>query len=223
MKKWRFPLPRLSRRGKIVRNLLLCLPLAVLAWAGSGCPMPTLELEFRQLEGQYLLPPSEILWNTQAEGDRDHGEREQGDIWWLTDDWVVAVRDNVATAALFDRSGTRQTSLECYPVEGELFAVPILDSNLLYEGRRVDGLAVFNTPESGRTERLALEHVGADGTVQTWEQHCYAMAIGRGVRGRLFAVDPWAFSGNWYEECRYTLYTWNGVWSSTEGAVPGAL
>ena len=221
MKKRRFPLPRLSRRGKIIRNLLLCLPLAVLAWTGSGCPMPTLELEFRQLEGQYLLPPSEILWNTQTEGDRDHGEREQDDLWWLTDDWVVAVRDNVATAARFDRSGTRQTSLECYPVEEELFAVPILDSNLLYEGRRVDGLAVFNIPESVRLNYVVLEHVGADGTVQTWEQRHLMRRVGRGIQGRLVAVDPWIFSGNWYEECRYTLYTRDGAWGG--GAVPEAL
>ena len=52
-------LPRLGRAGKIIRNLLLCLPLAALVWAGSGYPMPTTQLEFRRAEQRYLLPPAQ--------------------------------------------------------------------------------------------------------------------------------------------------------------------
>ena len=63
MKKLQF-LPRLGRGGKIVRNLVLAAGLALVIWAQYGCPLPTLEMEFRRMERTYLLPPSEILLST---------------------------------------------------------------------------------------------------------------------------------------------------------------
>lgn len=48
--------PRLGHKGRAARNLLLVLALAVLVWGQYGCPMPTAEMAFRQMEGQYLLP-----------------------------------------------------------------------------------------------------------------------------------------------------------------------
>ena len=54
--------PRLGHKGRAARNLLLVLALAALVWGQYGCPMPTAEMAFRQLEGQYLLPRSEIVY-----------------------------------------------------------------------------------------------------------------------------------------------------------------
>ncbi len=59
-KKWKELRPRLGRGGKTVRNLLLALALAVLVWAQYGCPLPTVEMEFRRMERQNLTGPGEI-------------------------------------------------------------------------------------------------------------------------------------------------------------------
>lgn len=63
MKKIRF-LPRLGRGGKIVRNLVLASALALVIWAQYGCPLPTIDMEFRRMERKNLLPPSEIVLHT---------------------------------------------------------------------------------------------------------------------------------------------------------------
>ena len=66
-KKWRelwFSRPRLGRGGRTVRNLLLTAALALMIWGQYGCPLPTAEMEFRRLERQYLLPRSEIVYQT---------------------------------------------------------------------------------------------------------------------------------------------------------------
>lgn len=63
MKKLRF-LPKLGRGGKTVRNLVLVAGLALVIWAQYGCPLPTLEMNFRRMERTYLLPPSEIVLST---------------------------------------------------------------------------------------------------------------------------------------------------------------
>ena len=56
--------PRLGRGGRTVRNLLLTAALALIIWGQYGCPLPTAEMEFRRLEQQYLLPRSEIVYQT---------------------------------------------------------------------------------------------------------------------------------------------------------------
>ena len=63
MKKIRF-LPKLGRGGKIVRNLVLAAALALVIWAQYGCPLPTIDMEFRRMERKNLLPPSEIVLHT---------------------------------------------------------------------------------------------------------------------------------------------------------------
>ena len=66
-KKWRelwSRRPRLGRGGRTVRNLLLTAALALMIWGQYGCPLPTAEIEFRRLERQYLLPRSEIVYQT---------------------------------------------------------------------------------------------------------------------------------------------------------------
>ena len=57
----RFLWPRLGRRGKVVRNLLLCLVLLLLLWGEFAYPLPTREMNFRRMEGYYLLPRGEII------------------------------------------------------------------------------------------------------------------------------------------------------------------
>lgn len=53
-------LPRMSRKGRIVCNLLLSLVLAAAVWQVLGAPLP-LVLEFRRAEKINLVGPSEII------------------------------------------------------------------------------------------------------------------------------------------------------------------
>lgn len=56
----------LSRGGKTIRNLLATLLLLFGIWTGADGPLPGLEMRFRRLERENLLPESQILW--QKEG-----------------------------------------------------------------------------------------------------------------------------------------------------------
>jgi len=55
-----FRFPRLSRGGKILRNLLLTLLLIVLAWGAAGFPINDPRLSFRRLEHANWFGPSDI-------------------------------------------------------------------------------------------------------------------------------------------------------------------
>ena len=99
--------PRLGHKGRAARNLLLVLALAVLVWGQYGCPMPTAEMAFRQMEGQYLLPRSEIVyqsgfWNT---GDIGSVESRDGTYLSVFDPFVVGVAQNRVYSVTLDRPG----------------------------------------------------------------------------------------------------------------------
>lgn len=61
MKK-RFLWPRLGRRGRTVRNLLVCLALLLWLWSAFSYPLPTREMNFRRLEHYFLLPQGELVF-----------------------------------------------------------------------------------------------------------------------------------------------------------------
>ena len=103
MKKFQFRLPRLGRRGKIIRNLLVTLLLLTLIWGQFGCPLFWPEWEFRRAERRLLLPPSEIVLHLDAPGGRIYREGQSRPI--LRDDHqFIGVGDGYAIAvALQDR------------------------------------------------------------------------------------------------------------------------
>lgn len=117
--------PRLGHKGRAARNLLLVLALAALVWGQYGCPMPTAEMAFRQLEGQYLLPRSEIVyqsgfWNT---GDIGSVESRDGTYLSVFDPFVVGVAQNRVYSVTLDRPG-RQV-LGVFPLGEGPAPVPI--------------------------------------------------------------------------------------------------
>lgn len=61
-------LPRLGRRGKILRNLALTLVLLGLVWGALGCPLPP-ALAFHRLELRYMREPSQIVAQVEQNGD----------------------------------------------------------------------------------------------------------------------------------------------------------
>ena len=97
MKKFQFHLPRLRRRGKIVRNLLVTLLLLTLIWWQFLCPLFWPEWEFRRAERRLLLPPSEIVLHLDAPGGRIYREGQSRPI--LRDDHqFIGVGDGYAIA-----------------------------------------------------------------------------------------------------------------------------
>ena len=103
MKKFQFRLPRLGRRGKILRNLLVTLLLLTLIWWQFLCPLFWPEWEFRRAERRLLLSPSEIVLHLDAPGGRIYREGQSRPI--LRDDHqFIGVGDGYAiTVALRDR------------------------------------------------------------------------------------------------------------------------
>lgn len=97
MKKFQFRLPRLGRRGKILRNLLVTLLLLTLIWGQFGCPLFWPEWEFRRAERRLLLPPSEVVLHLDSPGGRIYREGQSRPI--LRDDHqFIGVGDGYAIA-----------------------------------------------------------------------------------------------------------------------------
>ncbi|MGI5962248.1 MAG: hypothetical protein ACOX7N_00865 [Lawsonibacter sp.] len=68
MKTTRRFFPRLGRKGKLLRNLVLSLVLFALVWAALDYPLPA-RMDFRRLERCYLREPSRIVAQVDQEGD----------------------------------------------------------------------------------------------------------------------------------------------------------
>lgn len=103
MKKFQFRLPRLGRRGKILRNLLVTLLLLTLIWWQFLCPLFWPEWEFRRAERRLLLPPSEIVLHLDSPGGRIYREGQSRPIL-RNDHQFIGVGDGYAiTVALRDR------------------------------------------------------------------------------------------------------------------------
>ena len=61
-------LPRLGRRGKVIRNFILSAVLLILVWVALGSPLPP-PLAFRRLELRYLREPSQIVAQVEQDGE----------------------------------------------------------------------------------------------------------------------------------------------------------
>lgn len=126
MKKLQF-LPRLGRGGKIVRNLVLAAGLALVIWAQYGCPLPTLEMEFRRMERTYLLPPSEILLST-GRITVSHSHEPYDPVPKVTQEQILGLGDDYAVAFWRNSSLRGASELVCWSFEeqeGQVKLVPL--------------------------------------------------------------------------------------------------
>ena len=64
LKSWTAGKIHLSRGKKLALDLVIIVLAGGWLWGLAGCPLPTVEMEFRRLERQYLLPRSEIVYQT---------------------------------------------------------------------------------------------------------------------------------------------------------------
>ena len=181
--------PRLGHKGRAARNLLLVLALAVLVWGQYGCPMPTAEMAFRQMEGQYLLPRSEIVyqsgfWNT---GDIERVESRDGTYLSVFDPFVVGVAQNRVYSVTLDRPGRQVLGV--------------------FPGRtRMSGCNLLFLQIPGETARAELD---VDTVLPGGERF-----LRRAQEGFCLEDGVWLFplespeggwSGDWYEGAAYTL------------------
>ncbi len=112
MKKRRF-LPKLGRGGKIVRNLVLAAALALVIWAQYGCPLPTLELEFRRMERKNLLPPSEIVLRT-GQITVAHSHEPYDPVPKVTQEQILGLGEDYAVAFWKHPFSTSGNQLACW-------------------------------------------------------------------------------------------------------------
>lgn len=179
MKKFQFRLPRLRRRGKILRNLLVTLFLLTLIWGQFGCPLFWPEWEFRRAERRLLLPPSEIVLHVDMSGG---GYREGGPRpWRRTNHQFIGLGDGYAVAIfLYPRSPSIWA--ETWDLSAQTGSVKLVSVPSFYADWRKEtekdfiqrymlssGVAALELPDGTVRGELAVEYADtvyrADSTV----------------------------------------------------------
>lgn len=120
--------PKLGRGGKIVRNLVLAAGLALVIWAQYGCPLPTLEMEFRRMERKNLLPASEILLTT-GRITVAHSHEPYNPVPKVTQEQILGLGEDYAVAFWQSSSLRGANELVCWPFEeqpGQVKLAPLL-------------------------------------------------------------------------------------------------
>ena len=142
--KGRFRWPRLGRRGKTVRNLLVCLALILWVWSAFSCPLPTREMNFRRLERCFLLPQGELVFR-------------EGDLFVdLSEGQAVA--GWVPTRSLPTRYGVYPCDLWTCPVGEGPSPVSLADNRVLF----------LNLPREAERGELTLRW--SQGQQTAWAQ-----------------------------------------------------
>lgn len=230
-------LPRLSRKGKILRNLLLAAVALYSIWAVGGyCPMPTEEMELRRLERQNLLGPTEIILHIPDEARWVTGrvdgvmksvmvEQFQAQFVGLGDGYAVA-----AAVHPFSNSGTMFAYWPLDRQPGEIKLIPLYTIFGDWRGgeerlrndrnqRQVCGIAIPELPAG--TEKAELFIWDGDEEYRDWgsweEPGCWLF----GFQNR----DSY-FGSDWLQGLPYKLvvYSEDGMeLARQEGTVPGPI
>lgn len=102
----RAKLPSLSRRGKLIRNVVVILLLALLCWVASGAPPMSAEQEYYRAARRNLMGDTEILAMV---------DTSEWSASWLGGDLLVVAEDEaryVVCTSVFD--------LECWEKQGDV-------------------------------------------------------------------------------------------------------
>lgn len=144
MKKLWKHLPKLSRKGKTVRNIAFVLLTALLLPAALGWPSLTQDGALAKMQGKYLLSPSEVLYQTRQGDTRGYLLQGEG--------WVAAgqVRKYGNTNRPLERDVPLITQILSREEPGVL-VIPAQDQ----DGATV--LAAFGAPEEAVQAELTLE------------------------------------------------------------------
>lgn len=210
-KKWRelwSRRPRLGRGGRTVRNILLAAALALMIWGQCGCPLPTAEMEFRRLERQYLLPRSEIVFQSRIWRSGIHEvETRQGTLAMFAPLVIGVSGDRVREAVVHGP----KSRLEIFPLETEITPIPvdgILNVPSVEDpGMRVWSVLFLDVPEGAARGEMDIE----GSYTRRGEERAFAQrnvaGYGLGDEIWLFPIDTpeESYPRNWYTGASYTL------------------
>lgn len=151
---------KLTRTGKLLRNLLLCALIVFLFWELADQPLPP-RWDYRRTEKAYFLEPKEILLETEAAViSRDRGALyhfsdgtiqsapiEDGTAWMVLPQW-----NRPLTILAFDETGTADYAFLRYTV-----APDHEDVTLVYEVEAAGENGLFFLPVVDQYEETVLD------------------------------------------------------------------
>ena len=227
-KGWEGPsLPRLGRKGKIVRNLLLTAVFAACIWGQYGCPLPTAELNFRRLEHKYLMEPSQIVFSQSKGMD---GDFQAVDGTWLTlsRTAVVGVGEEWVALGYDQRADGLMNALDYFPLEEGPTPVPMGSMTLWWVPRPGETavsspLLFVQMPEGAVSGELEVEV-----TYRDRELHRDGLLFDLGDGVWMGAVDTpeEGYTPDWMEGGRYCLRLYDvqgALLLEQQGTIPEPL
>lgn len=205
MRKWWSKLKRrlksVSRRDQTVFYLMWSVFLLFGIWLRMGYPLPTMELEFRRMERQNLLPRSEIIFADTKGIDYSGGENFSVSLWQPT--FLGIAGDRVTAAVYVHRE---QWSAASYPLEEGPTPIPFGSAlAILFQpgemGFRYPLMFVNVPAEAARGEMsLELTYFGAD-------YYWFGRGVDTGNGIWLFPLETPSpsYSDRWWAGGSYTL------------------
>ena len=209
LKSWTAGKIHLSRGKKLALDLVIIVLAGGWLWGLAGCPLPTVEMEFRRLERQYLLPRSEVAYQIGFWSFGGGGDIKSRDGTYLSvfDPFVVGVAQNRVYSVTLDRPG-RQV-LGVFPLGEGPAPVPIngVIAWVPEPGRtRMSGCNLLFLQIPGETARAELD---VDATL--WDDERFTRRAQKGLCLEdgvwLLSLEPpeGGYPGDWYEGAMYTL------------------
>lgn len=205
LKSWTAGKIHLSRGKKLALDLVIIVLAGGWLWGLAGCPLPTVEMEFRRLERQYLLPRSEVAYQIGFWSFGGGGDIKSRDGTYLSvfEPLVVGVTGGRAYSVTLRRPGWHDVSVISLgegpapvPLNGTVARVPepgrtwMSGCNLLFSGsrRRRSGRNWIWTPDFGMMSILPA----ASRRDSAWRTACGCFpwnhrreaTLGTGTRGR---------------------------------------
>lgn len=225
--------PGLSRGWRIARNLAAVALLLTALWASCGFPLPTVEMEFRRLERQCLLPRSEIVYQTGvwSTGDVREVKDKAGVGLAVFDTFVVGItEETVCVANLGGRM--RLGPIAVFPLETGAVPVPLSYVTVVSlggqsEGLHMSGCNLLFLQVPGETSRAELD---MDTVLLGGERFARSAREGICLKDGLWLFplgDPeGGYSGDWYEGASYALRLYGAdgaLLLEKKGVLPAAI
>ena len=201
MKKWWSKVNQtvegMSYRKKITINLVLCGFVLLLFWSRAGYPLPTEEMEFHRLERTYLLPRSQIIFDSKAAGTIQWRDLPELEI--VHNGLVVGTGEGYVHTAIHGR-------ICRWPLEEGITPVPLYNASAVTwkPGIYENGvpLLFLNVPAEAQRAEVTIEAVDWQEKSLRYQGEGWRLEPGRW----LFCAYPGdSFSGDWYAGGGYTL------------------
>lgn len=199
----------LSRGKKLALNLVIIVLAGGWLWGLAGCPLPTVEMEFRRLERQYLLPRSEVAYRSRFWSAGGVGEIQSRDGTYLSvfEPFIVGVTQDQAYSVTLRQAGWHTVTVA--PLGEKPAPVPV-------------NSVIARVPEPGRVwmsgcnllflqvpQETARAELDVDATL--WDDERFTRRAQKGLCLEdgvwLFSLEPpeGGYPGDWYEGAMYTL------------------